>query len=446
MSGDWFRQRPMAALRRNPKNETMRALSIILALIFASAAPAQELHWSGYVKFFAYPNLNPPYLLDRYGTRVQLALSHSVSERANFYAAVNVNLEENRTTGLASEPRSAITEIYPVEVYIDLHWENVDLRLGKQFIFWGRADWVNPTDNITPWDFVNITAELEDYRLPVSALRLDMFPGNWNLQFVLVPFFKPNRIPMRFPDSLGGLPVLQPPADLPDSRLKNWQFGLKADSYLAGFDFSLSYWQGFDLFPSLYVSARIPEGGLFPDALMFQQRFHRVRVLGADFSRSFDRLAIKGEAAYFRTDDRTGDNIFIKNAHLRYVVGIDYNFSDRLSANLQFVQEILFDYSADRERRLRQAAGDPSPDVADRITNSASTRLHYSPSDFWDLQLIGVFNFADRDVFLLPIINYSFADGLNIYAGATLFRGPANSPFGRNKKYSRAFFEVKYSF
>ncbi|MDQ7065354.1 MAG: hypothetical protein Q9P90_14050, partial [candidate division KSB1 bacterium] len=142
----------------------MRTLPILFALIFASAAPAQELQWSGYVKFFAHPNLNSPYLLDRYGTRVQMALSHTVSNRANFYAAFNFNLEENRTTGLAPEPRSAITEIFPVEAYLDLHWENADLRLGKQFIFWGRADWVNPTDNITPWDFVNITAELEDYR------------------------------------------------------------------------------------------------------------------------------------------------------------------------------------------------------------------------------------------------------------------------------------------
>ncbi len=240
--------------------------------------------------------------------------------------------------------------------------------------------------------------------------------------------------------------MVQPPPELPDSRVKNWQFGLKADSYLAGFDFSLSYWQGFDLFPSLHVTARIPEGALFPDALVFQQRFHRIRVLGADFARSFHRLTLKGEGAFVRTEDGNGTNPFIKNPHIRCVVGADYNFTDKFSANVQYVQEVLLKYSRREEIRRLRERGEPNPDPPQRFTHSASTRLHYSPSDYWDVQLIGVVNFADGDFFLLPILEYDFADGISFYLGATIFRGPAGSPFGRNKKYSRAFFEVKYSF
>ena len=418
----------------------------LLLLVLANAAPlSAQPTFSGYVKFFAYPNLNAPFLLDRYGSRLQLAVTHQTGSRANFYAAFNFDLEENRATGLADEPRSAITEIYPVEVYVDLHWEKVDLRLGKQFVFWGRTDWVNPTDNITPWDFQNITAEIEDYRLSVGAAKLDAYLGEWTVEAVVVPFFKPNRIAIEFPDTLGGIPVLQPPPRLPDSRLKNWQFGLRADSYAAGFDFSFSYWQGFDLFPSVHVGI-VPGPGLFPAALVFQQRFHRIRVAGMDFARSINRLTVKGEAAYFATEDRSGTDVFIKNPHLQVVLGLDYTLSDRLSANVQYVQETLFKYSRRDEIERRRRMGDPDPDVDRENTYSASARIQYKAADYWDFQLIGVVNFADWDAFLLPILRYDFADGINIYLGAALFTGPADSPFGRNRKFSRAFFDVKYSF
>ncbi|RMD94958.1 MAG: hypothetical protein D6814_13915, partial [Calditrichaeota bacterium] len=103
-------------------------------------------------------------------------------------------------------------------------------------------------------------------------------------------------------------------------------------------------------------------------------------------------------------------------------------------------------YSRLDEYLQRRRQGEPNPQVPGTYTNSASGRLQYSFSDVWDLQTISVFNFADQDFFLLPILTYHFADGLNIYAGATIFSGPKNSPFGRSKPYSRAFFEIKYSY
>ena len=81
-----------------------------------------------------------------------------------------------------------------------------------------------------------------------------------------------------------------------------------------------------------------------------------------------------------------------------------------------------------------------------KVTRSVSARLAYKKEGYYSLQLIGVYNLADGDYFLLPIFNYEIADGLNLYAGATFFAGPENSPFGRNKDFSRAFLEIKYSF
>ena len=425
--------------------QTFAALTIVLFSMLPLAAFAQMPNLSGYVKTFMHPNLNSPYRLDRYGVRLQLALSQDMGSQANFYAAIDFNIEENQATGLYGEPRSAILSIFPVEAYIDLHWSAVDLRVGKQFIFWGKADWVNPTDNIIPWDFQNIDAELEDYRLPVSALRLDWYPGDWQIQGVVVPVFKPNRLAIQFPDSMGSLPVEVLPPQLPDSRLENWQFGVRASSYWQGFDFSLSFWRGFDLFPSVYASA-VPAPSGMPEKITFQQRFLPIRVFGVDFARAFGQVAIKGEGAYFQTRDASGTDPAVENPHIQYVLGLDYYATDKLTLNGQFIQTIRLRYSAEEERAARRRQGEPHPEVPEQTTNSMSLRVQYGLTDNLDFQLVHVLNFAHGDFFVLPMLTYSLADGLNLFAGASIFQGEAGSPFGNNKAFSRAFFELKYSF
>ena len=40
-----------------------------------------------------------------------------------------------------------------LESYLALRTETTEWRLGKQLVAWGRADGINPTDNLTPRDF-----------------------------------------------------------------------------------------------------------------------------------------------------------------------------------------------------------------------------------------------------------------------------------------------------
>ena len=47
------------------------------------------------------------------------------------------------------------------EAYVNAYLGPFDLRLGKQIIVWGRADALNPTNNLTPVDF-RIRSPLED--------------------------------------------------------------------------------------------------------------------------------------------------------------------------------------------------------------------------------------------------------------------------------------------
>ncbi len=403
-------------------------------LLFPLLLAAQNIETGGYLKLFAHPNLNAPYAWERLGSRVQLQLTQSLAERATFYAALNFNYDR------ANDDKNPM-RVYPVETYLDFFFDKLDIRLGRQFIFWGKTDWINPTDNINPWDYENITAEIEDYRIPVTAVRADLYLSGWDLQLVLLPRFSPHRIPIEMPDSLAGLPVAHRATERPENRLTNGELGLRLSSAVLGVDFSFSYFYGFDKSPTIRIQM-LPAQQKF----IHTTEYSRQHVLGFDFATTFDKWVFKGEGAYFLTADRDGKDIFAVNPHLKYVLGLDYNLSDNWTLNGQFVQTVLFEYDRDYEEQTRIERHMPLDDVPEPYLQSLSGRIHYKWNDFLSLQLISVLNLEETDYFILPILSYAFADGINIYAGGTLFGGPAQSSFGRSKEYSKAFFEVKYSF
>jgi len=390
----------------------IRILIILLVLTLPCSLFSVDFH--GYLKFFAHPKLTSPYNFDRYGTRFQLTLREK-RENISFFASFNFDLDERNISQFSYEDRSSGLKIYPVEAYITIRFPSIDFKLGKQFVFWGRTDWINPTDNITPWDYTNITAEIEDYRIAVNAVKINWYFGSSNIEFVFVPYFTPNETGMDIPSA---------ETFLPEQKPENWQEGMRFSSGIGGINFSLSYWRGFDLFPAV-----IPEKG------RMKVEYQRQQVFGLDFDYAIGRFVFKGEGAYFLTEDREGYNPFIKNSHLQYVLGVDYNLTENLSLNFQFIET----------RVLKWREGFMSP-AEEKIRDSASLRLAYKKEAFYSLQLIAVYNFKDGDYFVLPVFTYEIWDGIKLYIGASIFRGPEDSVFGRNKELSKAFIEIKYFF
>ncbi len=409
----------------------MRFKSLLLIVTAVFGLQAQNTDLGGYLKLFVHPNLNSPYQWEQLGTRMQLHVGQTLGEQVAFYSALNFNYDV----------LTHYMQVKPVEAYVDFFSDFADVRLGRQFIFWGKTDWINPTDNINPWDYRNITAEIEDYRLPVLAAKADIYVGDADLQLVWLPKFEPNRIPMTIPDSIAGFPVQHQPEALPENEPANSELGLRLSASAFQVDYALSYYYGFEKNPTVRLEM-IPTQGRF----VHSTTYGRQHVFGFDFVTTFDKLAIKGEGAWFLTSDRDGRDIFAENPHIQYVLGADYVFSDRFSLNAQFVQTIRLKYNRKYEEQTRLARHMSLDDVPEQYVQSISGRMQYRWNDFLSLQIISVLNLKDSDYFILPIISYAYADGVNLYLGATVLGGPKNSPFGRSKNSSRAFAELKYSF
>ena len=90
------------------------------------------------------------------------------------------------------------------EAYLDLSRGPLDLRIGKQIIAWGRADRINPTDNLTPRDYTLLFPDDDDQRLGAPAVKATYhLQRGLTVTAIALPVFDPTTIPVApAPDSV----------------------------------------------------------------------------------------------------------------------------------------------------------------------------------------------------------------------------------------------------
>lgn len=147
------------------------------------------------------------------------------------------------------------------ELYADVKYKDLQVRIGKQLVSWGETAESRVADLINPLDLKYIIAfpDWEDYKLGLWMARLYYTPPNmWqNLAFelIVIPFdFLETRTPPAGHGAFAGQPVL--PGDLfqrvldsqrrdvPPDTLKNLEIGLRIKGYSnigEGVDWALSH-------------------------------------------------------------------------------------------------------------------------------------------------------------------------------------------------------------
>ncbi len=96
---------------------------------------------------------------------VQLELDHSANGTAAIFSAVELRVD------LADPSRN---RVFLDEAYVDLYVGSFDIRVGKQIYAWGKADGLNPTDNLAVWDYSDVL-DTEDERIGQVSIRADYY-------------------------------------------------------------------------------------------------------------------------------------------------------------------------------------------------------------------------------------------------------------------------------
>lgn len=325
------------------------------------------------------------------------------------------------------------------EGYVDLSAGPVDLRIGQQIIVWGRADRINPTDNLTPRDFTLLVPDDDDQRLGTLAVKGTYFIDQISITALWLPRFEPDRIPLR---------SLPPPLSFserqPDGRYRQGAF--KVEQTGGALDWSVSYFHGFDLFPDIAV-----DFSPFP-SINLALEHHPIDVIGADAATTVGRFGLRAEAAYTFTKDRRGDDPEIKNPFFFLVAGGDRTFLESLNINVQYILHVVSRYRnpeeipdpLQREVAVQQAV---ITNQIDRVQQGVSLRL----SDQWfnqtlEGELVGIIFFPRHDYALRPKVTYAFSDRWKGVIGADLFRGEERSFFGYLRDNSTVYAELRWAF
>ena len=327
-----------------------------------------------------------------------------------------------------------------LEGYITAHFAKADLRIGKQIVAWGRADGINPTDNLTPHDFTVLLPFEEDQRFGTVAAKLDVAVSTELMfTFFTTPFFEPAKIPQ--PSS--SAPPLE---DKPAQSLSNSEVGIKLDKTGGAFDGSLSYYRGFDLLPDLRMR------GMTATGPVLTLQYNRIEVLGVDAARNFGRYGFRGEAAYVRTRDSAGRDPTLKNPYLFYVLGVDRTFLENLNINLQFVGRSIQHFQdpeaiADPILRTLAVQNAIFANQQDRTSQGLSSRIGNKWfNDTLEAEVLLFVNFQHTNAFIRPLLTYAFNDHTKGTFGGEYYRGPDDSPFGQLKPNRGVFAEFRYSF
>ena len=418
----------------------------LLGLMCASLAYADEAEGNGIE--------SPAWLRDAH---IQATLridyfrpSKEVNNTRNFYVGtasikalpvISDTLDgklEARTTELNVE-HGGHTYNNVLEAYATLHFENADLRIGKQIVAWGRADGINPTDNLTPRDLTLWLPFEDDQRFGTKALKLDTY---LNRELTLTTFVTPSFSPSRTPTPAGVSPIV---TVLPTQTFSNTEVALKLNKTGGDLDWSVSYLHGFSLVPTIqFPAANSSVGGL-------ELHYEKIDVLGADVARNFGHYGVRGEFAYFHPRDTPDVNFSAIKPYFFFVVGGDRTFSDSLNINLQFFGRRVEHFSTQGEnmspaQRKLSIQNAITQGQLDSVSRGISMRVNKKwLGDTLEGEVLAIVNLTRSNSFIRPLLTYAVNDRCKISVGAVLYNGAPLTLFGRLKANQRGFVEMRFS-
>jgi hypothetical protein len=324
----------------------------------------------------------------------------------------------------------------------ELQWErsfgDLDIHVGRQMFLWGRADGLNPTDNLTPHDYLLLTPEDADQRFGDFAVQADYHVGNYELQLIWQPEFQTSLVPLRpFAGVTYGYAA-------PSSTLG--QYAAKLDHTGGSVDWSVSYYDGYDTLPDVAPAQLLPTG------LQIGVANHREQVAGADVSTAVGAYVLRGEAAWAIRHADAADAFFRQRSQLSMVVGGERNFGERLDVSLQLWAQKVIGYRDPGQLSdpiLRTVAiyqGVLSNQV-DGLEQGATFRVGYNwAHDTWSAETSGVAEFTRGGYLWRGKVSHAITDQWHADVGYDYFNGPQRSQFGYLKHTSTLYGQVRYVF
>ena len=313
------------------------------------------------------------------------------------------------------------------ELYMDVLLEDMDIRIGRQFIIWGVFDGIRITDEINPLDFRELVLpDLLDYRIPLWSLKLDYYLQQGSWEFIWIPdirFHKPapRGSEWELLQEVSGTTAnnVEYHTTYPRTMtLDSSEFGFRFKTNIQDAQIELSYFYTWDDFPVIFRTVKI-DSTIDPQ---FYPTYTRINIFGATFVKPVGDTILKAELAYVpdkyfglnRDVDLDNDGYLdgdgvVKLKHYRWALGVDFSmwgidFSPAIS------QWLILDYQSG----LIQDRNDTS------FTLFARKPI---PENSIVLQVLLIALINMDELYIKPKASFDVSDRFKISVGMDLFYG-----------------------
>lgn len=331
------------------------------------------------------------------------------------------------------------------ELYLDLYFNNFDLRIGKQQIVWGKADGVFITDVVSPLNLSEfLLPDFDEIRIGVNAVKFDYFLGNNTFEIIWLPNFTSTEIPGTSsiwyvqPEFLL-TPTLDWSKSEVNTSLDNSEIFVKYSALTSKIDFELMGGYTWNDYPTMHIDKQVDMSSGSPvlTGLNITPEHHRLYLGGGSFSTEIKGIVLRGEAAYyngkyFQTEDPHAIDALVEKNYLHYLIGLDFSIKS-VKFSTQFIQEAIIDFD---EYMLKEEMETTMTFLA-RYDLLRET-LH--------LELFSYIGLTNEDALIRPKITYDFDDSFSILFGSNIFIGDEKGRFGQYKNNSMGYIKLKYSF
>lgn len=293
-------------------------------------------------------------------------------------------------------------------------------EIGRQFIRWGKTDILTPTDRFAPRDF--LASVVDSDFLGVWATRATYEHGGDTFDAIWQPHFTPARAPLlnqRWtipPQQVGPFAVTDGGALYPGGS----QWGVRWNHVASGYEYSVSYFDGYQALPSFDAQLRLP-------VIELTRVYPRLRMVGGDGAVPLPWFTLKGEAAYLSSPTRGAEE------YVLYVLQVE-----------RFVGEWFF---------VGGYAGSA-------ITREASNPLQFAPDRGFAKSFVGRAGWtidANRSLavetavraggsFLRFEYSHAYGQHWRATAGAAWIRGDDGDFLGQYNRNSYLSLAMRYSF
>lgn len=309
-------------------------VAIALAVAWATPAATQELTFGALVEsqFIAY--LAPSRRFDPLG-RAELRFRPRLRLGIAAWGDLRIELDTRADAARRDRDRTNLRE-----AHLELARGSIEVRLGRMFGTWGRADALAPAN---PWDARDYSDPLDAAEEPVpeDGVQLTWFGAAVSVEAVVVPRFRGSLLPgldsRWWPDlpSIATVPLDQAgntvvlatrytmgPASWPQGGQGRTAAGVRVTGSSGGWDLAVSAFDGPIDLPAYLPVAR-PDVEREVVEIRFDRLFYRIRSLGADFATVVGPVGLHGEAAWLVPYDEPRLASDQRRSWIHWVVGGD---------------------------------------------------------------------------------------------------------------------------